>query len=702
MSIKETIVGRIRIAFVLVVVVVVFIIGRVIYLQLVEGNKWQEVSEEYGLQYKTIRATRGNIYAEGGELLATSVPLYKVSIDPVIIPDSLYKKDLDSLCVLLADFFEGQEATEYRRKIHNARRLGKRYVVLNPNGQFINYQDKKRMSKWPLFREGRQKGGVIFEKVHKRSYPYEHLAERLVGYVNDEDLGVVGLEKSFDKPLAGTEGKALFRKISGGDWKPVSNASRMMPDDGYDIYTTINVNIQEIATEALREGLVANEANYGCAIVMEVATGEVKALVNLGRNDEGQYIENYNYAVGEQGKAEPGSTFKLPSLLAVLEDSELSLSDTIQTGGGAFRFADQVMRDPRYGGFGNITVQQAFAYSSSIGISRLVTRHFNSQPERFWEYMFKFGLTEPMGVQIDGEAKPYIKEPNDATWSGTTLPWTSIGYETQIAPIHTLAFYNAIANKGKMITPLLVKEIRQANNLIERFEPIVLNEKIVSDSTLIKARVLLESVVQLGTARNLRNAKFKIAGKTGTSQKIENGRYVKKYYASFVGYFPAERPRYTCIVVVDEPKYNQYGADAAAPIFKVIANKLYVRDLAMQKSLAAVPQNQAFQLKIPSSNVSNVIDVDVLKKFLNIPSAIAQDADWVVPMPQKMQVNWEKRNILANSMPNVIGMTLRDALYILENKGLRVFYDGQGRVKSQSVMPGANLPSNKRVVLNLY
>jgi len=700
MSIKNAILLRARLAFFGILIIALAIVFRIFYIQYFDGNRWEKVAEDYGLQYRTTPAIRGSIYAANGELLATSVPLYKVSIDPTIIPENIFKKDIDSLCILLSQYFDDATPAQYKRKIMRARQQGKRYLILN--NELINYKAKKDMEAFPIFREGQLKGGVLFEKIHHRSYPYDQLAERTVGYINERDEGVVGLEKSFENQLRGKDGQALYQKIAGGDWKPISNFSEVKPQDGYDIYTTIDVATQEIVTEILHESLIKLKAEYGTVIVMDVKTGYIKAMVNLGLNDDGNYVEKYNYAIGDQGSTEPGSTFKLFSMVALLEDSDLELIDSIETGGGTFRYSDRVMRDPKYGGYGKITVQQTIEQSSNIGVSRLVTKHFGNQPARYIEYMQRFGITRPFGFQVIGEAKPYVKHPSNRDWSGVTLPWMSIGYEVKLAPIHTLAFYNAIANNGMMMKPQVVSEIRKANNLIERFNPTIINPKICSDTTLAKVNVMLEGVVRRGTARGIYTRQYKIAGKTGTSQKIRNGRYIKEYYTSFVGFFPADAPRYSCIVVIDQPKTGKRsGGTTAAPIFRQIADRLYVRDLEMQKTIANIDQSSGFQVKLPANNVSYFEDVAVIMRTLSIPSTFQEDAIWVKPVPRTLQIEWQEQKIVEEAVPNVIGMTLRDAVYLLENQGLKVYYEGGGKVKSQSLMPGSAIPSNKRIRLYL-
>jgi cell division protein FtsI (penicillin-binding protein 3) len=703
MEAKKLILLRTRVAFLGVVALCFVILVRLVYIQLIERPRWESAASENSLQYRTIKATRGNIYANGGQLLATSMPLFKVAIDPVVIPADVYQRDIDSLTVLLSHFFKDLTPREYFRKINNARVAGKRYIVLN--NEPVNFKDKKRLEAWPLFREGQRRGGVIFEKVERRSYPYGQTAARVIGYVQ-EDSGRVGLEYSFDRTLAGINGNALYQRVSGSEWKPVSDFSQMVPTDGYDLYTTLDIDVQEIAAEELKKALEEHQADFGCVIVMEVKTGYIRAMANFGRNLDGDYVENYNYAVGEQGSTDPGSTFKLASAIALFEDNPmLELSDTIETGGGTYNFYGATMRDARAGGFGRLTIQQVFEQSSNVGVSKLITRQFGERPADFVNKLYEMQLGAALNFQLKGVAKPYIKTPEDKTWSATSLPWMSVGYEMRLSPLHTLTLYNAIANGGRMMQPQIVREVRRATQPIEQFVPSILSERICNDTTLQKVQAILEGVVQRGTARAIRSNQYRIAGKTGTSQKIDpkTGRYSPtKYYTSFAGYFPAEAPKYTCIVVIDSPRgFKQYGADVSAPVFRKVADRLYVRDLEMQQSTEALSPKQAFQTNIPADQVAYQQDVRFIMRALNIPSAVTAESEWVVPIAQPMQVSWKERSIQADRVPNVIGMSLRDALYILENRGFKVYFEGRGKVKTQSLMPGSALPSNKRIVLSL-
>lgn len=698
MNIKKSIILRVRIAFLLIFLFATAIVGKLLHVQIVQGDKWRKMAKENLLQFRVVKATRGNIYSDNGSLLATSLPFYKLAIDPTIIDSELYKEKIDSLATLLSRYFGDKSPLEYKRKINNGRVSNRHYLVLNRS--MINYQAKKMMSQWPIFREGRLKGGVIFERVDKRFRPFSFLAMRTIGFINEDNRGA-GLEFSFNKQLAGRDGEALFRKMAGGSWKPMHDESEIRPLKGMDIQTTIDVNLQDVAESSLARHLADHDADYGCVVLMEVATGEIKAMANLGKLGEGVYAENYNYAVGNQGLTEPGSTFKLASMISLFEDSNLKLSDSIETGNGEFEFYDRVMRDSKPGGHGMITVQKAFEISSNIAVSKLVNEHFGVEPQRFLEYIKKMGLADPIGFQMSGEAKPYIKSATDKSWSGISLPWMSIGYELKISPLQILTFYNGIANNGTMIKPIIVRETKVADIEKEKYSTQVLVKELCSEKTLGMVRKMLEGVVENGTANNIRNSLYKIAGKTGTSQKIKNGQYIKNYYTSFVGYFPADRPKYSCIVVIDNPKgFKQYGSDVAAPVFKEIADKVYANDLELHKPLELVVKNEEGVFPLIRGGYHE--DLRMLCNEFGISNHAGNGGEeWVMARPNNNAIIWKSKKQVEGLVPDVTGLTLKDALYLLENKGLRVRFVGKGRVHQQSIDAGSRILKGSTILIQL-
>ena len=695
MNIKKSILLRVRIAFLAMVLGAAAIIGRIADLQWMEGSKWRKAAQDKMVRYRQVKATRGNIYSDNGSLMATSLPFYRLAIDPTIPEEKVFNKGVDSLALLLSRFFEDRTPGEYERRLRDvrknnkaARKDGRRereYLLINH--KLVNFQEKKMMESWPIFRGGRMGGGVIFERVDMRYQPFRHLARRTIGFMTQGREGA-GLEYSFNTQLAGRDGEALFQRIAGGSWKPLRNSSEVPSEPGYDIQTTIDINIQDVAEASLLRHLLEHQANYGCVVVMEVATGEIKAMANLGRLPSGNYAETYNYAVGQQGRTEPGSTFKLASIIALLEEARIDPTDSINTGNGVLQYYDREMRDSKTGGFGKITIQQAFELSSNVAFVKLMRDHFGTRPNRFFEYLESFGLTRPLGFQMMGEAVPVIKRPNDPGWSGLSLPWMSVGYETQISPLHILTFYNGIANNGVMIQPIIVKEIRSEDRLVEAYSAKVIREKLCTEETLRKVRAMLEGVVARGTAKNIANSDYKIAGKTGTSQKLKNGRYTKSYYTSFVGYFPADKPKYSCIVVIDEPKgIRQYGANVAGPVFKEVADKVYAQDLEMHKQMAAGKWEQ--EGEFPTIRAGHADELRFICNELGISNHGPQSTDWVVARTSNNSVQWFSRQPKPGQVPDVTGMLLRDALYVLENRGLRVNFTGRGRVVYQSQPAGS-------------
>jgi cell division protein FtsI (penicillin-binding protein 3) len=698
-NIKRSIVLRVRIAFIAVALLAGAIFYKIVHLQFVEGEKWTAKSESINFQFRQVSATRGNIYAADGSLLATSLPFYRVVFDPMVAKDDVYRAGIDSLAYLLSSYYRDRSTDSYKRMIADARSNGKRYLILNRKQ--IGYQDMQKMSKWPIFRKGRMGGGVIFEKVEKRYRPFNNLASRTVGFLNEDKYGV-GIEYSFNDFLEGKNGKALFQRIAGGSWKPVFDATDIKPDDGYDIHTTLDVNIQDVAESALLRQLMNKDAAFGSVIVMEVETGHIKAIANLQKNKSGYgYGENYNFAIGDQGLTEPGSTFKLLSILALLEEGKVSLNDEVDTGNGTFRFYDRIMRDVKHGGYGVITVREAFEKSSNVGISKLVDQHFGPYPSKFVAYVEKAGLDRPIDFQLKGEGAPYFKKPGEKYWYGTTLPWMSIGYEAKLTPLHTLMLYNAIANNGKMVKPMIVQSIAKGNSIEKRFDSETIRKSIASDKTVKLLQELLLGVVENGTAKNIRTEEYQIAGKTGTAQKLVDGRYTQKYYASFAGYFPADKPKYSAIVVIDSPKgFNAYGGDVSAPVFKEIADKIYAQDLKLNDKNSDRIYLAQTGNEYPYIQAGQAEELQMICNRFGISNHLdGQGGYWVKSVPDANSITWKTNPTETPTVPDVSGLPLRDALYVLENKGLRVVYQGKGRVKNQSLSPGTPVQSNN--VINL-
>ena len=665
------------------------------HIQTIEGEKWAKMGEQISFDYKRVKATRGNIYSDNGSLLATSLPFYKVAFDATLPKEEVFKEGIDSLSFLLARFYKDKSSTDYKRMLQDARAAGKQYIILNRKQ--IDYQDKKTMGDWPIFREGRLGGGVIFEKMDVRYRPFSNLSRRTIGFVNENEKGA-GLEFSFDDQLDGQDGYAYYQKIAGGIWKPIFDANNVKAIDGLDIQTTLDINLQDVAETALHKAMMQHNADDGLVIVMEVETGEVKAVSNLSSDGNGAFYEKFNFATA--GSFEPGSTFKLVTMIALLEDSDVELSDSIDTGNGEFTFYKSKVRDHEEGGLGTITVRQAFEHSSNVAMAKLVDKNFGKRPQKFIDHVDRLKLNKPLGIQIAGEPMPKFKRPGERGWSGISLPWMAYGYGIENTPLHTLTLYNAVANNGKMIKPIFVTEIRKADEIEESFETETIVGKICSDKTLKKLKLMLEGVVQDGTAKNIKNSHYRIAGKTGTAQILENGKYTKKYITSFVGYFPAHAPKYSAMVLIKNPRgWYQYGSNVAAPVFKEIADNIYARDInlhfAMEKKRFSEPG------VFPVIKAGNHEELTMLCNELGVSNHSLTEEEWVRATKSGSAVNWKKNTVGQGIVPDVSGMTFRDAIYLLEKTGLSVSYQGKGRVAEQSLAPGTRISKGSRIYIRL-
>lgn len=669
-------------------------VAKISHIQFIEGEQWAKIAEQISFDYKKVKATRGNIYSDNGSLLATDLPFYKVALDPRLAKDKVFNSGIDSLAGLLSRYYKDKSSTDYKRMIQDARASSRQYIVLNRKQ--INYQTKKMMSEWPIFREGRYRGGVIFEKIDVRYRPFSNLSRRTVGFINENGNGA-GLEYSFNDALAGQDGEALFQKIAGGTWKPVFDANNIKSKDGLDIQTTLDINLQDVAETSLYRAMQSHQADAGTVVVMEVKTGHVKAISNLTREGN-NYYESFNHAVG--GLFEPGSTFKLVTMMALLEDTNVHLTDSVETGKGEFTFYKNKVRDHHEGGYGTITVRRAFELSSNVAMAKLLDHHFGLKPSNFVKYIDDLKLSKPLGLQITGEGYPKIMRPGTKGWSGITLPWMAYGYGFEITPLHTLALYNAIANSGKMIKPVFVTSISKADDVKQEFETVTLNGKICSNATLNKLRLLLEGVVENGTAANLKNAHYRIAGKTGTAQILENGKYNKKYITSFVGYFPAHDPKYTAIVLIKNPKgWQQYGNNVAGPVFKEIADNIYSRDinlhLAMEKKKVLDPG------VFPVIQAGKQDELTMLCNELGVSNHSRTEEEWIRAVRNGNAVMWDNNTPGKDMVPNVKGMTFRDAIFLLEKSGLQVEYNGIGRVVEQSIVPGTKVSKGRTIHIRL-
>ena len=695
MNIKRSILLRVRVAFLFIVLFAISVVIKTGHIQFVEGEKWAAMGERISFDYKRVKATRGNIYSDNGSLLATSLPFYKVAFDATQPKDEIFDRAVDSLAYHLSRFFRDKSKTDYKHMLKDARATNKQYVILSRKR--INYQEKKMMMEWPIFREGRLRGGAIFEKIDVRYHPFANLSRRTVGYINENDKGA-GLEYSFNDQLGGQDGYAYYQKIAGGHWKPVFDATNVKAIDGLDLQTTLDINLQDVSETALHKAMVQHNADDGLVVVMDVKTGEVKAISNLSSNGRGGFSEKFNFATGQV--FEPGSTFKLVTMIALLEDSPVELTDSVDTGNGSFNFYNKTVRDHEEGGLGMVTVQEAFEHSSNVAMAKLVDKHFGLRPQKFVDYLDKLKQSQPLGIQILGEQPPKVKRPGEKGWSGISLPWLSHGYGLETTPLHTLALYNAVANNGVMIKPVFVKSIKKADENEEIFATEVLNKSICSSKTLNRLKLLLEGVVENGTAKNIKGTHYRIAGKTGTAQILEKGRYTKKYITSFVGYFPAHEPKYSAIVLIKNPRgWYQYGSSVAAPVFKEIADNIYSRDINLHQPMDI--KKFAVQEVLPVIRAGNQQELTLLCNELGISNHSQTEEEWVRSTRNGSGVNWKKAQASKELVPDVMGMTFRDAIFLLENSGLHVTYEGKGRVVKQSLTAGGRIGKGSRIYIKL-
>ena len=643
-------------------VMAVLILIKLNNIQWVEGKYYRNLAKERTVKNFTIPANRGNVYSADGSLLATSIPQYTIRFDAVAPSKENFNENINALSDSLAKMF-GKSKGEYENMLKKARANKNRYLLL---ARKLSYTEQERIKTFPLFNKGIYKGGLIIEQKTVREHPIGLVAERTIGYERTNADGTPngkGLEYAFRSYLNGKNGQRMMQKIAKNQWKPINDVNEKEPQDGYDIISTIDVYIQDIAHHALLKQLESYNADHGCVVVMETKTGEIKAIANLGRDKDGSYYETQNYALAESH--EPGSTFKLMGLLAVLEDKKADTSTVYDSFAGEIKFYGKSVRDSNKKGYGKISLARGFEVSSNTVLVQAVNNAYKNNPQEFVNRINNYGLNKPLGLQLIGEGKPIIPQPKSKNWSGLSLPWMAFGYGISLTPLQTLTLYNAVANDGVMVKPLFVKEIKEWNKSIKKYSTEVIHPKIASTETLLKTRAVLENVVKKGTGEKLYSPNFSMAGKTGTAQVNYKDKSNMFYASSFVGYFPANKPLYSCIVVVHKPNVaaGYYGADVAGPVFKRIAQKIFTDS--------------------PSLNHVKVNEVKIASIEKNYEAYY-----------KKMQGN-------AKSIPNVKGMCAMDAVALLENLGLKVITIGIGKVKNQSVNAGEIIKKNQQIVLEL-
>ncbi len=686
--------------------VVIFITGVAIMVKAVrvyteEGDKLRAKAMKQEIRTFKLESARGNILSDDASLLATSIPIFDIRMDvgtPNITDEDFYAK-VDSLAMSLHKLFSSKSKNYYKRLLVDARKHKRRFVLIKRK---VTYDDLQKIRTFPLLRRGKIKGGLITLQRTRRERPFGELAGRTIGFVNENNKRV-GLEGSFDTVLRGKDGRQLRRRINHGDWVPIHDENEIEPVNGKDIETTLDVNIQDVAEQALLRQMLYHKAKMGTVVVMEVQTGYIKAMANLNYDEkDGFYKENYNFAVGK--RIEPGSTFKLASIMALMENHKVKLSDSLFFDHPYVIYSRRRLTDAHMYNHGRFTVREAFEHSSNMGISKITYDAFKNNPAQYVDQLYAMGLNKPTGIKIIGEPNPLIKHPvkNKKVWWKTSLPWMSIGYEVMLTPLQLLTFYNAVANNGVMMKPMLVTKILKDGEITKQFKPQVLNKQIASPATIKKAQSLLEGVVLRGTGHKLKNRWFKIAGKTGTAQISEGEGYhgKRRYNATFVGYFPADHPKYSIISVINEPTENgYYGALVSGPVFKEIADKIYATSISLDNKFLS----DTITKKIPSVDApawfesTNTLVEELGFKTLPYPDK----SNWVETEKQGTKVAFRPVKTNKKEVPDVRGMNANDAVYILENMGFATVVKGRGKVVSQLVQPHKKINGNSVIELKL-
>lgn len=695
-------VWRVVLIYVLMLVVAVAIIAKIIVIQTVDREELLESARKSDIRIVSVPAVRGNIFSKNGTLLATTIPVFNIYFDPVAVPQDRFDNEVGALSDSLSRMLKAHTKSQYVNMFTKARNNNKRYVKIASRLKIDEYE---RLKAFPVFRE-KSGTGLIAEKQLVRERPYGDIAKRVIGYVNYNDTlnpVKVGLEGAYDTCLRGKDGRQMRRRVNEGRFINVPASINISPSNGKDIYTSIDAKIQDVAEEALRRCLVENNAQQGCVIMMDVKSGFVEVMASLRYNEKKRkYEESYNFAIAEN--VEPGSTFKAVTMTALLEnDPNFNVNRALPLGTtGRMRFHNRVMTDSHVVGDGAPTVKQCFWESSNIAFAYLTTEAFEKNPQKFIDYIYKTKINEPLNLDIKGEGRPYIKDTGSKTWSKVSLPWMSIGYELTVTPITLLTYYNAIANDGKMVKPQFVREIRHGNEVVRTFDTIVINERIASDRTVKTLQGLLCGVVENGSAKLLKSCAFPVAGKTGTAQIAQNGNYNKKNYtASFVGYFPADDPKYTCIVVISNPMAGKYyGAAVSAPVFKEIAEKVYATKLGIAEETADYPANCDKYTRATMAYYEDVNDYCTMAGVRMVDAELS--SEWVKVSPSvNGGVAIKSVDLDYELVPDFKGMNVMDAVFLVESMGWQVAFTGKGLVESQSVKAGTRLDKGKTIVLKL-
>ncbi len=629
---------------------------------------------------------RGEVLDRNYTPLITSVSFFDIHMDPTVVDQEVFDKEIGALCEGLSKVFPETSARDFENYIRKGRARGRRYITIKLKA---TNEQRHRLEELPIFNLGRNKGGLIdTDETILRKRPHGEILKRTLGYYqnngNSKELRV-GIEGAFNEVLAGEPGEEVEQRISSG-WKKTGKMIRE-PIEGADLITSIDMEIQEVAHSELYRQLKNQGAASGCVIVMDVKTGFVRAMANLQMASDGEYYELYNHAIGT--KEVPGSTFKLASLMAALEDQKITLDDTVNAV-GEYQFYDLKLTDSNPYGYGRITVRRAFELSSNV-IARVINNAYRKEPQVFIDRLRTFGIGDSLGIDLQGEPRPSLPAPGTKGWSGISLPWMSIGYEVRQTPLQTLAFYNAVANNGTLVRPQFVEHIRRGQRIVKSFKPIVLRPKICSDKTVRLMQECLKGVIKRGTGSALKSALFDIAGKTGTAVvQNKDGRYGedgnKTYQASFVGYFPADEPLYSCIVVVAAPSKDIYGATVSGTVFSAIANKVYSNSLNYHR---AINEEKERIKDAPLIKDGNISDLLVVLKRLHLPYQMDAYSEWSRVRVSESHISIVPRKISSTTVPSVTGLTAKDAVYLIERLGMHVYIRGSGKVVKQTIPAGS-------------
>ncbi len=697
----KDIISKVGIIYFFMVLSALLVIGRIVHLQFFA--ELPVSSEEISFRTEEIEAVRGSILARDGRSLASSVPYYQIRMDCVFPEDTLFNNNIDALSAALADFFRDKSSVQYKSELISARKKGNRYKAIG--NRLVDYSELMAVKRFPMFRERGNRGGFISEQRNRRNNPYGRLAYRTIGFINTNGVGV-GIEGSYDYYLKGVPGKQTVQRLLGGEWMPVNEQQSVMPQDGMDVRTTIDIDIQEATENALRNQLSLSDVFEGAtAIVMEVETGAVRAIANMKKMSNGEFDESFNYAIGQA--TEPGSTFKLATLVALIEDGYVNLGTPVDAGNGRWKYSTKEFTDVTRGGYGLIDVKKAFEKSSNVAFAKLAVEYYANNEKKYVDRLHNMKIGEKFNLDILGEGRSVIHTPGDAMWSKLTLPMMAMGYASLLTPLHTLAFYNAIANGGKMMKPYFVESLERRGVAEKIFEPQEMSGSICSKSTIKLVHEALRGVVEHGTAKALDDPRYKISGKTGTAQIAFDGRYIdsqgyRKHQASFAGFFPSDNPKYSAIVILytNKTRANFYGGSWAAPVFKQISDRIYTINPQWNSPVEGKGKLTASRPLILSGKRAET--EKIITSLPSVKPEMQAKGEWIsVERDTLNRVVIKDSPAITNSVPSVLNMGLRDALYILENCGYRVRFNGKGRVVAQNPSVGSAIEKNGIIEIEL-